>query len=164
MFAAALAVAITALAITALNSCGILYLILHRPPPPMYPQAVNPLGLLGWFDNVSASLIRIEQKVDLFMATWAESVQAWTDYATELQKQRDDAVAALTEAQASAQSAADALSAYQADDAATDAQQLADQAQQFADQLALALVAVKNPPPAPEPLPAEPPVEETPPE
>ena len=87
------------------------------------------------------------------VASFSEAKQAWIDYANELKTQRDAAVAALTDAQTSAQAAADALAAFQADDAATDAQALADQAQAFADELSTALDQVQNPPAEPPPLP-----------
>jgi len=109
----------------------------------------------------SAALARIEQKVDYLMASFEEAKQAWVDYATELKSQRDAAVAALESAQTAAQQNADALAAFQADDAATDAQQLADQSQALADELTAALDGVQNPPTEPRPLP-EPPAEETP--
>jgi hypothetical protein len=105
------------------------------------------------FPQTAAQLNRIEQKVDTLMASWEEAKQAWIDYATDLKTQRDDAVAALEAAQTRAQEAADALSAFQADDAQTDAQALADQAQAFADELTSALEAVQEPPVEPEPLP-----------
>lgn len=87
----------------------------------------------------------------------------------ELKDQLAQAVSGLADAQAAAQQAADALAAFQADDAAfqaarygfdplpgnkdaaTDASQLAAQAQADADVVQAALDAVKNPP-------AEPPV------
>jgi hypothetical protein len=85
------------------------------------------------------------QKLEDDMATLAEAVQGWRDYTAALQQQRDAAVAALDEANSRAQSAADALAAFQADDAATDAQQLADQAQADADFVQGALNDVQNP-------------------
>lgn len=102
------------------------------------------------------SLNRIEQKVDALMATYAESKQAWVDYTEELQTENAELRSALTEAQATAQANADALAAFQADDAATDAQQLADQEQAFADDLASTLESLKAPVAPPEPLPDEP--------
>ena len=137
-------------------------------------QWFNNVGLGLWY--IADSLVSLHKKVDSLMATWAESVQAWTDFATELQAygdaqaaRADAAEAALQEASDRATAAADQLQAFQDDDAATDAAQLQTQAQQFADDLAAALEAVKNPPTPipdppvePEPLPEEPPVEETP--
>ena len=60
------------------------------------------------------------------MASYEESKQAWVDYTKSLQEQNEALRTALTEAQATAQSNADALAAFQADDAATDAAALAD--------------------------------------
>ena len=126
---------------------------------PTQRQPVNLLLLL--FGPIITRLTRIERKLDTLMASFEEAKAAWVDYATELKAQRDEAVAALEQAQTAAQTAADNLAAFQADDAATDAAQLADQAQTFADELSAALDAVKEPPAEPEPLP-EPPAEETP--
>jgi predicted enzyme involved in methoxymalonyl-ACP biosynthesis len=108
--------------------------------------------------DIKASLDSLHTKVDALMATYAESKQAWVDYTEELQTENADLRSALTDAQATAQANADALAAFQADDAATDAQQLADQEQAFADDLAATLENLKTPPAAPEPLPDEPPV------
>jgi septal ring factor EnvC (AmiA/AmiB activator) len=96
------------------------------------------------------------------VASWAEVKQGTIDYINELKAQRDEAVGALTDAQSSAQANADALAAFQADDAATDAQQIAEAQQALANELAAAVESVKNPPAEPEPLPEEPPVEEPP--
>jgi hypothetical protein len=79
------------------------------------------------------------------MATLQEAVDGWKAYTAELKAQRDAAVAALDEANTRAQSAADALAAFQADDAATDASQLAAQAQSDADFVQGALDEVKTP-------------------
>jgi len=87
------------------------------------------------------------------MASFEEAKQAWVDYANDLKSQNDALRAALTDAQQQATDAAAALQQFQDDDAATDAQQLANQAQQFADQLTTALDSVKEPPVEPEPLP-----------
>lgn len=76
------------------------------------------------------------------MVSFAEAKDNWVSYGQELKQQRDDAVAALTDAQAKAQEAADALAQFQADDSATDAQQLADQAAAFAQELQDALDAL----------------------
>jgi hypothetical protein len=99
---------------------------------------------------------RILQRLDDLVATLADAVQGWTDYAAELKAQRDEAVAALAEANTRAQSAVEALNQFVADDAATDASQLATQAQQDADFVANALAVVKNPPAEPDPIPVEP--------
>lgn len=77
------------------------------------------------------------------MATIAEAIQGWTDYAADLKSQRDAAVAALADSQTRLQASADALQQFQDDDAATDAQQLATQAQTDADAVQAALDAVK---------------------
>jgi uncharacterized phage infection (PIP) family protein YhgE len=106
--------------------------------------------------------IRLQRIEDIVAKTWAEVVGETTTYISELKAQRDEAVAALTDAQATAQSNADALATFQADDAATDAQQLADAEQRLADELAAAVDAVKNPPAEPEPLPEQPPAEPAP--
>lgn len=117
------------------------------------------MGLIPWFDNVEDSLARIEEslkslhtKVDTLMASYAEAKQEWVDYTKELQAQNEALRSALTDAQATAQANADALTAFQADDAATDAQQLADQEQAFADDLQATLDGLKTPE-EPEPLP-----------
>lgn len=98
------------------------------------------------------------------MATLAEAVQGWRDYTAELKAQRDAAVGSLAEANDRAQAAAEALAQFQADDAATDAQQLADQAQADADFVQSALDEVKTPPAEPPVIsePVEPPAEEPP--
>lgn len=121
------------------------------------------MGVLVWFDNVEASLKRIEKslkslhtKVDSIMATYAEAKQEWVDYTHELQDENAQLRQALTDAQATAQTNADALAAFQADDAVTDAQQLADQEQAFADDLQQTLDELQEPPAEPEPLPDEP--------
>jgi hypothetical protein len=88
---------------------------------------------------------RINKQIGTIMATLQEALDGWRAYVDELKAQRDAAVQALTDAQAAAQTAADALAAFQADDAATDAQQLADQAQADADAVQAALDAVKTP-------------------
>ena len=93
------------------------------------------------------------------MTSFEQAKENWVSYATELKSQRDEAVAALTDAQQKAADAATALQQFQDDDAATDASQLADQAQQFADELQQALDSVKEPPAEPEPLPEQPPVD-----
>lgn len=79
------------------------------------------------------------------MATLQDAINGWRAYTTELIAQRDSAVAGLTEATKAAKDAADALAQFQADDAATDASQLADQAQAHADAVQAALDEVKNP-------------------
>lgn len=119
--------------------------------------------------DVSAALADINiklSKLEQIMATLNEAVQAWVDFGTALQAENADLRAALEAAQGQAQANADALAAFQADDAATDAQMLVDQAQALADDLTAKLDALKNPPPPPpppEPEPEpEPPVEESP--
>jgi len=128
------------------------------PPPNSEGQMnVNPFT---WLFDIGASLKRIEasltslhQKVDLLMATYAEAKQEWVDYTKQLQDENAQLRQAVTDAQAAAQSNADALAQFQADDAATDAQQLADAAQAVADDLQSTLDGLKNPPAPPEPLP-----------
>jgi regulator of replication initiation timing len=105
------------------------------------------------FPSTAAQLDRIEEKVDWIMASFAEAKQEWVDYATALQEENAALRTALTEAQATAQTNADALAAFQADDATTDAQQLADQEQAFADDLQKTLDELQEPPEEPEPLP-----------
>lgn len=90
-------------------------------------------------------------KVNTIMATLAEAVDGWKAYTADLKAQLAAAVAGLTDANTRAQSALDQLNAFVADDALTDASQLAEQAQADADAVQAALDEVKNPP-------AEPPV------
>jgi len=93
------------------------------------------------------------------MANLQDAIANWTSYATELKNQRDAAVAALDDANSRAQAAADALQQFQDDDAATDAQQLADQAQQDADAVQAALDELQGqlePTPPDEPAPDQP--------
>jgi hypothetical protein len=122
--------------------------------------------LLQPIAGITAQLDRIEQNQETFMATYTEAKQEWVDYTTALQDENEQLRSALTDAQATAQSNADALAAFQADDAQTDAQQLADQEQAFADDLQNTLNELKEPPTEPEPLPepdpgtGEPPVDE----
>jgi DNA anti-recombination protein RmuC len=110
-----------------------------------------------WFswgpENIGEQLRSINDKLGIIMATLQEAVQNWTDYANDLKTQRDNAVAALEEANTRAQTAADALAQFQADDAATDATQLAEQAQADADFVQSALDSVKEPPAQPDPIP-----------
>jgi DNA repair exonuclease SbcCD ATPase subunit len=108
-------------------------------------------------------------KLGAIVATLQEAVDGWRAYTDELKAQRDAAVAALEEASTRADTAAEALAQFQADDAATDAQQLADQAQADADfvqgELDKVKTPVEEPPVISEPVeepPAEPPVEEPP--
>ena len=119
------------------------------------------------FPSTAAQLDRIEQKVDELMATYAEAKQEWVDYTQQLQQvneeltaQNDALRAALVDAQSTAQANAEALQAFQDDDAATDAQQLADQEQAFADDLQKTLTETKQqpapPPVEPDPLPDQP--------
>lgn len=114
-----------------------------------------------WLSEIFDWPLRIERKLDTIMATLQEAVQGWRDYTDALKAALADAVAALEEANTRAQTAADALAQFQADDAATDATQLADQAQADADFVSGELDKVKNPPEEP-PVVSEP-VEETPP-
>jgi uncharacterized phage infection (PIP) family protein YhgE len=111
------------------------------------------------FPTTAAQLTNIETMLGELMATFEEAKQAWVEYASDLKTQRDEAIAALTDAQSKAAAAAEALQQFQDDDAATDAQQLADQAQAFADELSQALDAVKEPPAEPPPLPDTPPAD-----
>ena len=80
------------------------------------------------------------------MATTLQgAIDGWRAYTADLVAQRDAAVAGLASATKAAKDNADALAAFQADDAATDASQLAAQAQSDADAVQAALDAVKNP-------------------
>jgi len=134
-----------------------LHLCITPPPNSEGPMNVNPFT---WLFDIGASLKRIEtsltslhQKVDSLMATYAEAKQEWVDYTKALQDENAQLRQAVTDAQAAAQANADALAQFQADDAATDAQQLADAAQAVADDLQSTLDGLKNPPAPPEPLP-----------
>ena len=91
-------------------------------------------------------ILWLAQKLEEIMATLQEAIDGWKAYAADLRAQRDAAVAGLGDANARAQANADALAAFQADDAATDASQLAAQAQADADAVQAALDEVKNPP------------------
>lgn len=88
-------------------------------------------------------------KVSTIMATLQEAIDGWRAYVAELKAQLATAVDGLTAALAAAQTSADALAAFQADDAATDASQLAAQAQTDADAVQAALDEVKTPPEPP---------------
>ena len=92
---------------------------------------------------------RILNRLDDIVATLTEAVQGWRDYTADLKAQRDAAVTALAEANDRAQTAATALADFQANDAETDAQQLADQAKADADFVQSALDEVKTPPEQP---------------
>ena len=122
--------------------------------------------LLQPIAGIKDQLDRIEQNQETFMATYQEAKQEWVDYTKQLQDENAELRQAVTDAQAAAQSNADALAQFQADDAQTDAQQLADAAQAVADDLQSTLDGLKNPPQEPEPLPepdpgtGEPPVDE----
>lgn len=107
------------------------------------------------FPTTAAQITRIEQKVDSLMASFAEAKQEWVDYTTTLKNENEALRQALTEAAATAQTNADALAAFQADDAQTDAQQLADQEQAFADDLQKTLDELQEPAEEPAPLPDE---------
>ena len=87
-----------------------------------------------------------EKRLEYMMATLQEAIDGWKAYTADLKAQRDAAVAGLTDSQVANQALADALVAFQADDAATDASQLAAQAQADADAVQAALDEVKNPP------------------
>lgn len=120
-------------------------------------------GLLCWFDHVEDTLARIEEslkslhtKVDTLMASYEEAKQEWVDYTHQLQDENAQLRQALTDAEATAQTNAQALADFQADDEATDAQQLADQAQAFADDLSETVADLKAPAEEPQPLPDEP--------
>lgn len=95
------------------------------------------------------------------MATYTEVKQEWVDYTQALQAENADLRTALTDAQAAAAENAQALADFQADDAATDAQQLADAAQAIADDLQSTLDGLKEPLAEPEPLPDPPHVDNT---
>lgn len=109
------------------------------------------------FITTNINLYLLKEKI---MATLQEAVDGWKSYTTDLKAQRDAAVAALDEANTRAAAAAQALADFQANDAETDASQLAAQAQSDADFVQGALDEVKNPPAEP-PVITEP-VDETP--
>jgi hypothetical protein len=118
------------------------------------------VNFISWARSVSSALIRIERNQEAIMATYTEAKQEWVDYTKALQDENAALRNAVTTAEAAAQANADALQAFQDDDAATDAQQLADAAQAIADDLHSTLESVKTPPVEPAPLPEEPPVDE----
>ena len=130
------------------------------------PMTVNPFNWLFDFGaslkRIEASLVSLHKKVD-DMATYAEVKQEWVEYTQQLQAENAQLRQAATDAQTAAQANADALAQFQADDAATDAQQLADQAQAIADDLQSTLDGLQTPPVEPEPLPDPDPGTDTPP-
>lgn len=125
---------------------------------------------LGWvFDDrvppawAKSMESRISQQIGEVMASLSEVLEgfkswgtSWKDQATAEKARADAAVAALGDMPQQLQAAADALAQFQADDAATDATQLAQQAQADADaaQAKLDEVLAADVPPEP---PAEPP-------
>ena len=119
--------------------------------------------LLQPIAGITAQLDRIEQNQEAMMATYAEVKQEWVDYTKALQDENAQLRQSLSDAQAAAQANADALAQFQADDAATDAQQLADQAQAIADDLQSTLDGLQAPPVEPDPLPEPDPGTDTPP-
>jgi AcrR family transcriptional regulator len=100
-------------------------------------------------DRTPAWAIRMEDrfidKLGNIMATLQEALDGWRAYVADLKAQIATAVEGLTAAQAAAQTAADALVQFQADETAKDASALAAQAQADADAVAAALDAVKTP-------------------
>jgi len=112
-------------------------------------------------EDIGAELRRLNNNLEALMATFAEAVQAWKDAYNGQKARADAAEAALGSAQQAAQDAATALQQFQDDDAATDAQQIADATQALADQLQAALDEVQNATPEPpaDDEPVEPPVD-----
>lgn len=103
-----------------------------------------------WFSfgkaDIDGELRMINHRIGVLMATFAEALAGWTNYANELKAQLEAVNATLAD--------------WQAIDATEDAAQAAALEQQLADQVQAALDAVKNPPvvepdpePAPEPAP-----------
>jgi regulator of replication initiation timing len=120
------------------------------------------MNFLEWLlQPIFNSLNRIEHNQEVMMATYTEVKQEWVDYTQALQAENADLRTALTDAQAAAAENAQALADFQADDAATDAQQLADAAQAIADDLQSTLDGLKEPLAEPEPLPDPPHVDNT---
>jgi uncharacterized phage infection (PIP) family protein YhgE len=105
---------------------------------------------------VVGGLCRLE---GVIVATFDEVRADYKAYAQSLKDRADAAEAALVAANERAQVAADALQAFQDDDAATDAQQLADAAQANADALAQDLADLQATPVPDAPADEEPPVE-----
>ena len=103
----------------------------------------NDLALAVWI--LAEQHYWFQKRLENMMATLQEAIDGWKSYAADLKAQRDAAVSGLGDANARAQANADALAAFQADDAATDASQLAAQAQADADAVQAALDEVKNP-------------------
>lgn len=91
--------------------------------------------------DLDKELRKINHRIGILMATFAEALAGWTNYAGELKAQLEAANATLAD--------------WRNIDAAEDAEQAAALEQQLADQLAAALEAVKNPPVEPE-VPVEP--------
>lgn len=102
------------------------------------------------------------------MASFDQVRNDYRAYAQELKDQRDQAIAAAQTAQGQASQLASDLQAFQDNDAATDATQLAEQSQTLADQLQSDLDALKaapepvEPTVEPTPEPDQPPADETP--
>lgn len=105
------------------------------------------------FRDIQSSLDRIESKVDAMAQTYQESKQEWVDYTTALKAENTELRQAVSEAEQAAAANAEALQQFQDDDAATDAQQLADAAQAIADDLHSTLEGLKDPVAEPDPLP-----------
>lgn len=80
----------------------------------------------AWHDFVEHSLVRIEEKLEILVAAIDQVRADYMAYANELKAQRDQAITLAEQYAATAQENADALAAFQADDAATDAQALVD--------------------------------------
>lgn len=114
-------------------------------------QPVQPF--LAQLTRIEESLARIEANQENFMATYQEVKQEWVEYTQALQQENQELRQAVTDAQAQAAANAQALQQFQDDDAATDAQQLADQAQAIADDLQSTLDGLQEPATEPEPLP-----------
>ena len=84
--------------------------------------------ILRKLDAVLFYVHQNNKKLEKIMATLPEAIQGWREYATLLKAQRDEAVGIAQDANDRAQAAATALADFQANDAETDATQLAEQA------------------------------------
>lgn len=115
--------------------------------------------LVQFVKRIAEEQIHIKRNLETIMTALQDAIQGWSSYAQELKAQRDAAVALAETASAKAQENADALAAFQADDAATDASQLAEKEAADAKEVQDALDALKA---QDEPTQPETPGEETP--